>query len=182
MSATPGPNNVMLATSGANYGYRRTLPHLMGINAGVFVLTMVVCLGLGEVFVRLPALHGVLKVVGALYLVYLAWRLAGASLAPEQAARQPLTFVEAAAFQAVNPKTWLKAVTLATVFMPAGVAPVTGALLVSVVGWAIGFPLISVWTMFGVAIRRYLSSPLRLRVFNGAMGLSLLALAVSLLA
>jgi threonine/homoserine/homoserine lactone efflux protein len=181
MSATPGPNNVMLATSGANFGYRRTVPHLLGINAGVFVLTIVVCLGLGAVFQRFPAIHQLLKVAGALYLVWLAWKLAGARLAASGAAGQPLSFAEAAAFQVVNPKSWMKAVTIATVFMPVGVGPLQGALIVSVVGLAIGFPLISVWTLFGVGIRRFLGSPLRLRLFNGAMALSLVVLAASLL-
>lgn len=181
MSGTPGPNNVMLATSGANFGYRRTLPHMLGINAGVFALTLVVCLGLGAVFARWPDLHAVLRVAGALYLVWLAWKLAGASAAHGGAVRNPLSFVEGAAFQVVNPKSWMKAATIATVFMPAELGPVGGALLVSAVGLVVGFPLISVWTLFGVAIGRFLGTPSRLRVFNGAMGLSLLALAVALL-
>jgi threonine/homoserine/homoserine lactone efflux protein len=181
MSGTPGPNNVMLATSGANFGYRRTLPHMLGINAGVFVLTMAVCLGLGAVFARFPAVHATLKVVGALYLVYLAWKLAGASVARSASASAPLSFVQGAAFQVVNPKTWMKAATIAAVFMPTGVSPLAGALLVSIVGLVVGFPLISLWALFGVAIGRWLDSPRRLRIFNGAMGLALLVLALSLL-
>jgi threonine/homoserine/homoserine lactone efflux protein len=180
MSGTPGPNNVMLATSGANFGYQRTLPHLIGINAGVFALTLVVCLGLGAVFARFPALHDALRVVGAIYLVYLAWKIAGASLSQNAAGSRPLSFVEGAAFQVVNPKSWMKAATIATVFMPPSVDPVLGALLVSTIGWIVGFPLISIWTLFGVAIGRFLSSPRRLRVFNGTMALSLVALAISL--
>lgn len=180
MSGTPGPNNVMLATSGANFGYRRTLPHLLGINAGVFALTLVVCLGLSEVFTRFPQVHLALKVVGALYLVYLAWKLAGANVAAGQAAQKPLSFVEGAAFQLVNPKTWMRAATVATVFMPAGMGAAQGALLVSAIGWVVGFPLVSVWTLFGVGIRRFLGTPLRLRVFNVAMAVLLLLLAASL--
>jgi threonine/homoserine/homoserine lactone efflux protein len=181
MSGTPGPNNVMLATSGANFGYRRTLPHMAGINAGAFVLTFVVCVGLGAVFTRFPALHGALKVVGALYLVWLAWKLAGASLKASGEHAKPLSFLEGAMFQVVNPKTWMKAATIATVFMPVDLGAVQGALLVSAVGLVIGFPLISVWAMFGVAIGRWLASPRALRVFNGTMGLSLVVLAASLL-
>jgi threonine/homoserine/homoserine lactone efflux protein len=182
MSGTPGPNNVMLATSGANFGYRRTLPHMLGINIGVFVLTLGVCLGLGAVFARFPAIHEGLRIVGALYLVYLAWKLAGANLATRgSAAATPLSFFEGAAFQVVNPKSWMKAATIATVFMPAELRPIEGALLVSSVGLVVGFPFVSVWTLFGVAIGRLLGSPLRLRVFNGAMALSLVALAASLL-
>lgn len=180
MSGTPGPNNVMLATSGANFGYRRTLPHMLGINMGVFALTMVVCLGLGAVFTRFPAIHDVLRIAGALYLVFLAWKLAGAHLARSGAASSPLSFFEGAAFQVVNPKSWMKAATIATVFMPNDLRAAEGALLVSTVGLVVGFPLISVWTLFGVAIGRLLRSPLRLRLFNGAMALSLLVLAISL--
>lgn len=181
MSGTPGPNNVMLATSGANFGYRRTLPHLLGIVAGSAALTATVCMGLGEVFARFPQVHGALKVVGSLYLVYLAWKLAGASLAQPGQAGRPMSFVEGAAFQIVNPKTWMKAGTLATVFMPTRLGPVQGALLVSVIGAFVALPLVSVWALFGVGIRRFLDSPLRLRLFNGAMGASLLVLAVGLL-
>ncbi|TFY97016.1 LysE family translocator [Ramlibacter humi] len=180
MSGTPGPNNVMLATSGTNFGYRRTLPHLLGINAGVFALTLVVCLGLSQVFARFPAIHVALKVAGALYLAFLAWKLVGASVAAGRAAQRPLSFVEGAAFQLVNPKTWMRAATVATVFMPAGMGPLQGALLVSAIGWIVGFPLVSVWTLFGVGIRRFLGTPLRMRVFNVAMAVALLALAVSL--
>lgn len=181
MSGTPGPNNVMLATSGANFGYRRTLPHILGINAGVFGLTLVVCLGLGSLFTRYPQLHTGLKVVGAIYLVYLSWKLAGAGLVESAAGARPLSFFEGAAFQLVNPKSWMKAATIATVFMPITLTPLSGAILVSVIGFVVGFPLISVWTLFGVAISRFLKTPLRLRIFNASMGLSLLILAISLL-
>jgi threonine/homoserine/homoserine lactone efflux protein len=181
MSGTPGPNNVMLATSGANFGYRRTLPYLFGINTGVFALTVAVCLGLGALFVRYPQLHGALKIIGALYLVYLSWKLAGAGLAKAASVGEPLTFIDGATFQLVNPKSWMKAATIATVFMPVEVGPLSGALIVAGIGMLIGFPLISVWTLFGVGIGRFLSTPLRLRVFNAVMALSLLVLATGLL-
>ncbi|MES2999766.1 MAG: LysE family translocator [Pseudomonadota bacterium] len=180
MSGTPGPNNVMLATSGANFGYRKTLPHLLGINSGLFALTAVICAGLGAVFTRYPVIHLVLKYAGAVYLAYLAWKLAGASLARGETAAKPLSFAEGAAFQLVNPKSWIKAVTIATFFMPPGIDALAGALLVSIVGLVIGFPLISCWTLFGVGMRRFLDSPRRLKLFNLLMGLSLVVLAVSL--
>jgi threonine/homoserine/homoserine lactone efflux protein len=181
MAVTPGPNNVMLATSGANFGYRRTLPHLLGIVTGVLLLTLLACLGLGAVFTRFPQLHDVLRVVGALYMVYLAWKLAGASISDAAGSSRPLTFTEGAIFQVVNPKSWVRALTIATVFMPPQLGPVTGALLISFVGMLTGFPCISVWTLFGVAIRGYLQSPARLKTFNLVMSVSLLALAVSLM-
>lgn len=181
MSATPGPNNVMLATSGARFGYRRTLPYLLGISTGVFALSVLVCMGLGALLARHPAVQEGMKVVGALYLVYLAWKIAGASVANPAARERPLTFVEGAIFQGVNPKSWFRAGTLATVFMPAGWEPAAGALLVSGVGMVVGLPCISAWALFGVAIRGFLGTPWRLRVFNATMALSLVALAVSLL-
>ena len=182
MSGTPGPNNVLLATSGANFGYRRTLPHLVGIHAGMFLLTLTVCLGLGTLFAQFPQIHSALKVVGALYLVYLAWLLAGASAGDQVDVARPLTLVEGAAFQLVNPKSWMKAATMASVFMPADLSPLQGALLLSAVGVVVGLPFVTGWALFGVALRRLLHSATWLRAFNALMGLSLLVLAVSLLA
>ena len=132
MSSTPGPNNVMLATSGAMFGYRRALPQIFGTNSGVAVQTFVTCLGLGSLFVAFPVLHQILRVTGALYLVFLAWKLSASSLG-EARETKPLTFAQAALFQAVNPKSWVKAITLASVFMPVGLSAPVGALLVAVV-------------------------------------------------
>ena len=117
MSSTPGPNNVMLTASGANFGYRGTLPHILGINVGDGAQTFATCLGLGALFVAWPVLHTVLRVAGALYLLVLAWQLAG-SVMGERALPRPLSFWQAMGFQAVNPKSWIKAMTLASVFMP----------------------------------------------------------------
>lgn len=180
MSSTPGPNNVMLATSAANFGYRRALPQIMGTNSGVAVQTFVTCLGLGSLFAAYPVLHQVLRVAGALYLMVLAWKLSGVSVGESRNGR-PLSFAQAALFQAVNPKSWVKAVTLATVFMPPGLSVPAGALLVAAVGLVIGFPSASMWAVFGVLIRSLLADPLKQRIFNLTMGALLVALAVSFL-
>lgn len=180
MSSTPGPNNVMLTTSGANFGYRSSLPQMLGILAGAFVLSLITCLGLGAVFAAWPLAHTLLRVAGALTLVYLAWKLTGASVGEAQLPR-PVSFMQAALFQAVNPKSWVKAVTVASVFMPATMTPLAGALLVSTIGLVIGFPCISMWALFGVAIRRVLGDPRRQRAFNALMAAALLVLAVMLL-
>lgn len=180
MSGTPGPNNVMLTASGANHGYRGTLPHILGIVVGGAVQTFATCLGLGALFVAWPQLHSVLRVVGALYLLYLAWRLTGSMFGEAQAAR-PLTLREGALFQAVNPKSWMKAVTIASVFMPTGWPPVQAALLVSVIGFIIGFPCVSAWALFGAAIRRQLEQPRRRRAFNAIMAGMLAILALKFL-
>jgi threonine/homoserine/homoserine lactone efflux protein len=180
MSGTPGPNNMMLVASGAHHGYRRTLPAMLGINIGVAVQTFVTCVGLGALFVAWPPLHAALKIAGTLYMLVLAWKLAGSPAAQDRPP-QALSFSEAALFQAVNPKTWIKAITIASVFMPTGFDVLTGALIASLVGAAVGFPCVSVWALFGAWIGRFLSSPLRRRVFNAIMAASLAVLALMLL-
>lgn len=180
MSSTPGPNNVMLATSGAMFGYRRALPQIFGTNSGVAVQTFITCLGLGSLFAAFPVLHQILRIAGALYLVFLAWKLSASSLG-EARETKPLSFTQAALFQAVNPKSWVKSITLATVFMPVGLSTPVGALLVAVVGLVIGFPSASMWALFGVAIRRLLTDPFKRRIFNLSMGAMLVVLAVSFL-
>lgn len=180
MSSTPGPNNVLLANSGALFGYRRALPQILGTNSGVAVQTFGTCLGLGSLFLAFPVLHQILQVTGALYLVFLAWKLSASSLGEAHRA-QPLTFLQAVLFQAVNPKSWVKAITLASVFMPVGMSAPVGALVVTGVGMVIGFPSSSLWTLFGVAIRRLLTDPRKQRIFNLTMGAMLLLLAVNFL-
>lgn len=181
MSATPGPNNVMLTASGARHGYRGALPLMLGINAGVALQTALACLGLGSLFSAWPLAHEVLRVVGAVYLLWLAWKLGGMALVEATPHLTPPTFWQGLAFQAVNPKSWVKAITLASVFMPPGLPVPLAALLVTVMGTLIALPCNSVWALFGVAIRRYLGSPGRQRAFALLMGASLAALALRLL-
>ena len=180
MSSTPGPNNMMLTASGAHFGYRGSLPQILGINFGGFIQTFVTCMGLGALFVAYPALHTALRVAGAIYMLYLAWQLTGGAVSESQLAR-PVSFAQGALFQAINPKSWIKAVTLASVFMPVGLSVPVGSLLVATIGLLIGFPCISMWALFGVAIKRFLTDERRMRVFNVMMGLTLAALAVMFL-
>ena len=180
MSITPGPNNMMLTASGANFGYRHTLPQILGINVGGFVLTYVSCMGLGNLFAIWPPAHAVLGAAGALYLVWLAWNLARSRIGDASALR-PQSFAEGALFQAINPKSWMKAVTLASVFMPAGMSTSTAALVVAAIGWIIGFPCVSCWALFGVAIRGLLREPRNQRVFNLLMAGTLVVLAAMMM-
>ncbi|MBI3284815.1 MAG: LysE family translocator [Burkholderiales bacterium] len=177
MSGTPGPNNVMLATSGANFGYRGALPAILGIQVGVFVQTFVTCVGLGSVFIAYPQVQQLLRLAGSLYLLVLAWKLSGAAVG-EGHTPKPVSFAEAALFQALNPKSWVKAVTLASVFMPSGLSATNGALLVCVTGTLVGTPCSLTWALFGVSIRRLLRDPRKQRVFNLTMGATLLVLAL----
>jgi threonine/homoserine/homoserine lactone efflux protein len=180
MSSTPGPNNMMLTASGANFGYRGSLPQILGINAGGFVQTYITCLGLGALFTAYPLLHTTLRVAGAVYMLYLAWKLTGGVIGDAQLPR-PVSFVQGALFQAVNPKSWVKAITLASVFMPVGLSAPLGALLVATIGLVIGFPCISMWALFGVGIRRFLTDPRKQRAFNLLMAATLLVLALMFL-
>lgn len=177
MSVTPGPNNIMLATTGANFGGRGALPVIMGIQAGLFMQTMLMCVGLGSAFVAWPMAQQVLRIGGSLYLVFLAWKISGASVGGAQAPKA-VTFAQALTFQALNPKSWVKSITMASVFMPAGHDTLASALLVSVVGTLVGAPCNVLWALFGVSIRRLLTDPRKQRLFNWTMGATLLVLAI----
>jgi threonine/homoserine/homoserine lactone efflux protein len=174
-SITPGPNNLMLMASGANYGYIRTIPHMAGVVVGFTILLFLVGMGLIRVFDTVPASYLVLKVVSLVYLVYLAWRIATAA-APEEASSdggKPFTFVQAALFQWVNPKAWTVGLTAITVYAP---TRSLGAILILVfIFAAVTIPSISIWTLLGQQLRSLLTNKLRLRVFNGLMATLLIA-------
>jgi len=172
-SVTPGPNNVMLTASGATFGYRRSLPHMLGISLGAALMLLLVGLGLGGVFERVPVLYTVLKYAGALYLLYLAWRIANAGrMQSGQARPRPFTFLQAAAFQWVNPKAWIMAIGIVATYTPHD-GFIVNLLLACLVLMAVNFPAISVWTLFGSALARILKSPLAITRFNVSMALLL---------
>ena len=175
-SITPGPNNVMLLASGVNFGFRRTVPHMLGVGIGFFVLMVAVGFGLGALLTAYPPLHLALKIAGAAYLVYLAWRIAMSrtlSSGGDRAVR-PMTFLEAAAFQWVNPKGWVMAVTAMALYTTSGASALS--IVAVAAGFSlVGFPCVSVWTSFGTALRGFLSDPVRLKWFNIVMGVLLVA-------
>ncbi len=172
---TPGPNNLLLAASGANFGIRRTIPHVLGVVGGFPLLVLAVGLGLGTLFQRHPEVHTVLKFGGAAFLIYLAWRIATAGHGTaETAPGRPLTFLEAALFQWVNPKAWIFAVSaIATYTTVGGRASVEIAVILAIcVLVTIGSTI--AWTGFGVGLNRVLQeSPRMLRAFNVGMALLL---------
>jgi len=180
-SITPGPNNIMLLASGANFGLRRTVPHMLGISLGHALMTSLVGLGLIGLFEMLPWVRPTLMAGCAVYLVYLAWKIANAAPPPEAedvAKGRPLTFLQAAAFQWVNPKAWYMAIYAQTNFAPdAGILGVTwaGALAVALVFAATNLPSVTVWAWGGTQLRRWLDGPGRLRAFNITMALLLVA-------
>ncbi|MEO0944360.1 MAG: LysE family translocator [Pseudomonadota bacterium] len=173
-SITPGPNNLMLMASGANFGFRRSLPHMLGISLGHMFMIVMVGLGLIGLFELFPVLDTVMKVVSIAYLLFLAWKTANAA-APQDGttAGSPLTFLQAAAFQWVNPKAWFMALTAITVYAPDRTLPMVA--LVAVIFSCTNFPSITVWTTLGVQLRRWLTSPTRLRNFNWTMAALLVA-------
>ena len=174
-SVTPGPNNFMLLASGVNFGFTRSIPHMIGIASGFCFMLVCVGFGLGEIFERAPLLYQGLKFVGAAYLLYLAWKIAnsGPVASPEGSGTEeqgtPMTFLQAAAFQWVNPKAWFMAVTSMSVYTVHTnfVASVLG---VAAVFTAINLPSISMWCGMGTGLRSVLSDPVKLRYFNWIMG------------
>lgn len=178
-SITPGPNNLMLMATGANFGARRAAPHASGIVLGFTFMIVAIGLGVAQLFQIYPLAHQLLGVVSVIYLLYLAYKTATArtNLDSPEPTGKPITFWQAAAFQWVNPKAWTMALAAVTVYAP---QPVTykAVIVVAAIFGAINLPCISVWLMLGVKMRRFLTTPARLRSFNWTMaGLLILSLA-----
>jgi threonine/homoserine/homoserine lactone efflux protein len=168
-SITPGPNNMMLMASGANFGLRRTVPHALGVGFGFTLMIVLVGVGLMGLFDLFPILNTVLKVVSVAYLLWLAWKIANAA-APTtdgDARGKPMTFVQAMLFQWVNPKAWTMALSAIALYAPD--RNVVAVLLVAVVFGIVNLPSTSIWAVMGQALRGWLSSPARLRAFNWTM-------------
>ncbi len=173
MWLTPGPNNVMLTASGANFGLRRTLPHILGICSGFALQMLAVCAGLGAMFSRWPHLQDGLRWLGAAYLVYLGWRLLRPAGADTGHVPRPLTFLEAAAFQFLNPKAWVMNLTAATLFLPHELGPAAAAGYMLLWGVLIPAPCVLVWALFGTSLRAVLARPRGRVAFNFSMALAL---------
>jgi len=173
-SITPGPNNLMLMASGANYGLRRTIPHMLGISMGHAFMVAMVGIILLRVFEAYPVLNTVLKVLSATYMIWLAWKIANA-VPPEakEVTGKPFTFLQAAAFQWVNPKAWFMAITAISAYAPQDRGIIAGSIIVAVIFAAVNFPSVSVWAWMGVQVRRWLGTARRLRVFNVSMAVLL---------
>ena len=171
-SGTPGPNNVMLTASGANFGYWRTLPHMVGIVIGILAMNILVAAGLGVVFERYPAVQSTLKVVASAYLVYLAWKIATAetSRMDGDSEARPMSLMGGALFQFLNPKAWMMVITAIGSFTLAGDDYWMSVFWVAVIFMLMGFPCISLWAAFGTVVGRFLSSAAALRWFNLIMG------------
>ena len=175
-SVTPGPNNMMLMASGANFGFRRTVPHMLGISLGHALMVFLVGLGLAGLIYSIPGALIALKGASVVYMLWLAWKIAQSAAPGEGSlAARPFSFLQAAAFQWVNPKAWALALgaTSAYVTDPS----VASYLVVAAVFASVNLPSVSLWAYAGVKIRLVLSNPVRLRAFNYTMaGLLILSL------
>jgi len=179
-SVTPGPNNLMLLASGANFGFKRSLPHMVGISLGHSFMVAVVGLGLAQLFTQLPQLRTALTIVAVLYMLWLAWKIAHASNPKAgDAGGKPFTFVQAAAFQWVNPKAWIMAISAQTGYAQGETAG--AAIMVGIGFLLVNFPAITIWAWLGQEMQRILTNPRRLRVFNWTMALLLVASLVPIL-
>lgn len=169
--ATPGPNNMMLTASGANFGFLKTIPHILGINFGMSTLFAVASMGLGSLFSIYPQLQTILKIGGVTYLFYLSWKIARTRSGSEIKGRgKPFSFVQAAAFQFMNPKAFFIALTAISTFTVSGEGYPASALLVTTIFFLVCMPSVSIWAGFGTAIGRLLNGRRSIRLFNISMG------------
>lgn len=174
-SITPGPNNVMLASSGLTFGFRRSIPHMLGVSIGFVLLMVLTGLGLGALFTHAPWLYTVLKYGGALYLLYLACKIARSGPMQDGAQRgRPFTFTQAALFQWINPKAWVMAIGVIATYTPQQ-GFFANLMVAAVVCGIVNLPSIGIWVVFGVALRRLLHRPGAVRLFNWTMALLLVA-------
>lgn len=172
-SITPGPNNMMLFASGVNFGFRRTIPHMVGISVGFFVLLLGIGYGLGALLETVPLLYTAIRFTGGVYLLWIAWKIANThEIGEAKTGAEPMTLLGAAAFQWVNPKAWVMAVTAMATFSDPG-ALLGSVFFVGAVFALVNFPSVSVWAGFGSVLREWLSVPPRLKWFNISMAILL---------
>ncbi len=177
-SVTPGPNNALLWASGLQFGFRATLPQIIGTSAGIGVLAVAVAAGLGAVVTGLPEVELALKLVGSLYLLFLAFRLAGGAALQRAQIARPLRVHEAAAFQFLNPKAWLFALAAVSTFRPTDLPVAIGSAIVILTMVVIVLPTASIWAAGGTALHRLTASRRAHRALNGGLAL-LLAVSIA---
>ena len=153
MYVTPGPNNAMVLASGIKFGFLKTIPHMSGITIGHVLQTIVVCLGLGKIFQMFPEIQDMLKIICALYLLYLGYKIIGSFSKIKNDGSRPLKFYEASLFQLVNPKAWTISTMVASGFLPKDERLIISILFISITALIICPLSISVWAAFGSGIR-----------------------------
>ena len=175
MAFTPGPNNILVASSGVNFGFRATIPHILGITFGFPFLILLVGIGLAKVFIALPAVHLAFKYISIAYLLYLSWRIAAASeVKTASGASRPLTFLQAAAFQWVNVKAWITAISAVTTYTVVDSSLTSQICAIAALCIGVSLASASCWTLFGHFLRAYLHTDSHRRWFNYSMAALLL--------
>ena len=174
---TPGPNNLMVLASGVNFGFARTLPHMLGITLGFVAMQVIVGAGLGQILTTNATVYAALKYASALYMLWLAWQIATAGPMTRDGAvarTRALTFIEAAAFQWINPKAWTIALAATAAYTLPDAYTWSLAIICLVIG-VVTLPCVAAWTLFGVGLSGWLGDGWRVRAFNIAMALALVA-------
>lgn len=170
MALTPGPNVIMVTASAANFGYRRTLPQMLGITLGFGILVMAVGLGLAGLFQAEPRLHTVLRYAGGAYLLYLAWCIARADASASASKRaEPIGFFKAALLQWINPKGWVFALGALTAYTTVGGDVLRETSIIAAVNAIACLISVLIWAGFGAAIGRWLGNPRARIAFNWSM-------------
>ena len=178
MYVTPGPNNAMVLTSGIKFGFLKTIPHMSGITIGHVLQTIVVCLGLGKIFQMFPEIQDMLKIICALYLLYLGYKIIGSFSKIKNDGSRPLKFYEASLFQLVNPKAWTISTMVASGFLPKDERLIISILFISITALIICPLSISVWAVFGSGIRNLVKNNKKKAFVEYFLAILLLATAI----
>ena len=174
-SITPGPNNMMIMSSGANHGFRKSIPHLLGIDLGFPIMMIAIGLGAGQLFKQSPSIFVGLKIIGAIYLTYLAFKIATAPVNDFEAKKaKPMTFIQAVLFQWINPKAWIMCIGAVVTYTVADGSYFYQVLVIALLFFVFGSPCTITWLWFGSSLKKLLSRPGYLRAFNLTMGLLLM--------
>lgn len=168
---TPGPNNIMLLSSGLTFGYKRTIPHALGVNFGFPVMVICVGLGVGKLFEAFPFIYAVLKVVGIVYLLWMAWHIANTkgTLNTENTNDKPFTFLQAALFQWINPKAWVMAVTSTAAFITDHQIAYIQVMIISIIFFFCALLSTNSWSLGGVVLKRFIQNERIVQIFNITM-------------
>lgn len=178
---TPGPNNALVATSGAQFGFRRTFPHVAGIGIGFPIMMFCVSFGLGAIFQQSVFVREALRVIGIVVLLWFAWKVATAGKPNAEGGRgRPFTFLESASFQWINPKGWIMAISISSQFADPA-KPLMSSMIIASIFVFVGFTSAAGWTLFGTAMQRWLTTDMRANAFNWTMA-TMLLLSVFLIA
>lgn len=173
-SVTPGPNNITVMASGANFGIRKSLPVFFGICVGFTIMLWLVGIGFGQIFERLPILHTLIKLVGTLYLLYLAFLIATATeISASNTQVKPLTFINGALFQWLNAKAWVVATGAIAAFTTVGADFYAQNFTIALIFLIISLPCVGLWLFFGSTLKKILKSEQHRRVFNYSMAVLL---------